>query len=205
MYLNNLLSANFDLGIMPNPDRERTEQNEFHEKPSHIEFHNDSERILRSSLRSVDPEEGCALLIGNSIKLENESMPNVFHIQLIWPCCNVWTNKIPHHVSKNSLNENTHKELISRKNRFALDPKEQLLAQKWARTKDLKILGTAHSHPQSKPIPSKIDIKNCFWLNLMIIINGYNDMRAWWINQENFVHPLELPFGSINKNNIIEL
>ena len=85
MYLNNLLSANFDLEIMPNPDRERTEQNKLYGQPSHIEFHKDSERILRSSLMTVEPEEGCALLIGKFIKLENLLLPSIFQIQLIWP------------------------------------------------------------------------------------------------------------------------
>ena len=202
MYLNNLLSANFDLGIMPNPDRERTEQNKFYGKPSHIEFLKDSERILRSSLLSVEPEEGCALLIGDFTKSKNKQMHNIFKIQLIWPCCNVWTNKSLQHTIPISYPEMNDAQVISKRNRFALDPKEQIFAQKWARSRGLKVIGSAHSHPASEPIPSKIDIQNCYFTNLMIILNGCNEMRAWWVNNEDVINPLELPFAIENQRSI---
>ena len=50
--------------------------------PSHIEFLEDSERILRGTLLAVTPQEGCALLIGKSIELQTEHKPNIFKIQL---------------------------------------------------------------------------------------------------------------------------
>ena len=53
--------------------------------PSRIQFQYDSEQILRSSLISAFPEEGCALLIGDLIELETQNKPNIFNVHLIWP------------------------------------------------------------------------------------------------------------------------
>ena len=97
--------------------------------PSHIEFQKDSERILRCTLLAVTPQEGCALLIGKSIELQTEHKPNIFKIQLIWPCCNIWISGFHDHVDT-YLETNEHPPRgTSRKNRFALDPIEQLCAQ----------------------------------------------------------------------------
>ncbi len=196
MYLNNLLSANIDLEIMPNPNRERTEQKDNNDNPSFIEFQQDSEKILRSSLLAVTPQEGCALLIGSSIELKNKYNPNGFQIQLIWPCCNIWREEISHHIESQIGIGSCPPRQRSKLNSFILDPNEQIWAQKWARSKKLKVLGTAHSHPFGSPIPSKTDLLWSFFPNLMIIINGNDEMRAWWINTPDSMQPLEIPFFS---------
>ncbi len=188
---------------MPNLHRERTVQKEFYEQPSHVEFYNDSERILKSTLLAVEPEEGCALLIGSSIKLKNQAKANILQIKLIWPCCNVWTDPNADLKSQNFLTSNKQTELMSRKNRFKFDPREQLFAQKWSREKSTQIIGTAHSHINAKAIPSEIDMNNYLCPNLMIIVNNYNDMKAWWINTKNICKPIELACKSKNQINLI--
>ncbi len=35
-----------------------------------------------------------------------------------------------------------------RDSRFALDPREQIAAQRWARLRGLEVLGVCHSHPK---------------------------------------------------------
>ncbi len=166
--------------------------------PNHIEFQGDSERILRSTLLAVTPEEGCALLIGKSTELQNQSKPKVFKIHLIWPCCNVWIDAI-HNLNDKYLETKTKmQKKISRENRFLLDPYEQLSAQKWARSKQLIILGAAHSHPLSSPIPSKVDLSSSFSPGLMIILNGSTtEMKAWWINDPNISEPIAIPWMSL--------
>ncbi len=41
--------------------------------------------------------------------------------------------------------------------RYALDPLEQLRAQKDAESRGLEIIGFAHSHPDHPPVPSRFD------------------------------------------------
>ena len=101
-------------------------------------------------------------------------------LQQVWPCCNAWP------------------EVSERHQRFGIDPREQLLAQRWARHKDLAVLGFAHSHPSSAPVPSATDRKYCFAPALMLI-QGLEQAAApptlagWWIAGDG-AEPLRLPW-----------
>ena len=52
-----------------------------------------------------------------------------------------------------------------------LDPREQLLAQSWARQRGFDVIGTAHSHPQGDATPSRRDRD---WLRVpsLMVIQG---------------------------------
>ncbi|MDP4707389.1 MAG: M67 family metallopeptidase, partial [Cyanobium sp. MAG_237] len=90
--------------------------------------------VLRPILASSEPEEGCALLLGERLDYD-------WQLRLIWPCCNVWPQP------------------QQRCRRFAIDPREQLQAQKWGRAHGLELLGSAHSHPTSGAVPSDTDLE----------------------------------------------
>ncbi|MFM1812594.1 MAG: hypothetical protein RLZZ336_1532 [Cyanobacteriota bacterium] len=87
--------------------------------------------VLGRVFDAARPAEGCALLLGTT-------GPS-WHLRQVWPCLNVWPRP------------------AERLRRFSLDPREQLLAQRWARQRGLVVLGAAHSHPRSAPIPSVVD------------------------------------------------
>ena len=81
--------------------------------------------------------------------------------------------------------------LGDRETRFALDPREQIAAQRWARLHGLQVLGVCHSHPKTAPEPSTWD---CAWAEpnqLMLILSGMRELRAWWLGADR--HPLEIP------------
>ncbi len=169
--------------------------------PSQIEIEEDSARILRSTLLAVTPQEGCALLIGESVELQTEYKPNVFKIKLIWPCCNIWISGFHDHLDTYLETKELHPRKTSKKNRFALDPHEQLSAQRWARKNKLKILGTAHSHITSPPIPSQTDLAWIQSPHLMIILNtDTKEMRAWWIGNKELSSPLNVPLMEVQKH-----
>ncbi len=160
--------------------------------PIDIQFKSNCEEILRKTLLSVYPEEGCALLIGK--QKESNLLKNrfLYQISLIWPCCNIWEQeKYIFNESKNLTNQERNN--LSRRNRFAIDPREQLLAQKWARSRGLVILGTAHSHPSNLSIPSKADISWNFSPSLMVILNSKGELRAWWVNNAASKKAIEVP------------
>lgn len=132
--------------------------------------------VLEQVFQAAHPLEGCALLVGHQAPA---------HLQLtrVWPCLNRWE----------PASERSH--------RFALDPREQLLAQKWARQRQLQVIGAAHSHPSSAARPSATDLQLCVGPTLMLIRSGlgHGDQAfgAWWMaavkgEEEPQARPLQL-------------
>tara|TARA_B100000131_G_scaffold311105_1_gene343538 strand:- start:183 stop:716 length:534 start_codon:yes stop_codon:yes gene_type:complete len=168
--------------------------------PSNIEFKGESKTVLLKSLLAVAPEEGCALLLGK-IKKHELSKPKkiVYEISLIWPCHNIWELGIKYLDDANkSLNKAKIHE--SKENRFLIDPREQLIAQKWARARNLLILGHAHSHPNGVAIPSTTDLASTTSSTLMLIANNNEDLRAWWIKNSESKLGIEIPWDSQHQN-----
>jgi proteasome lid subunit RPN8/RPN11 len=140
--------------------------------------------VLRQILVSAAPEEGCALLLG-------ERLDDGWRLRWIWPCCNVWP--VPG----------------ERCRRFAIDPREQLLAQKWGRVRGLEVLGAAHSHPRSPAVPSSTDRNLTLQPALMLILGRApeqnqdqlqdqdqdqdQELVAWWL-PESPAQPQRLPW-----------
>ncbi|MDA0717903.1 MAG: M67 family metallopeptidase [Cyanobacteria bacterium] len=130
--------------------------------------------VLRRVLASAEPEEGCALLLGERLAFD-------WQLRLIWPCCNVWP------------------EPQQRCRRFAIDPREQLQAQKWGRPQGLELLGSAHSHPASAPVPSDTDRSLCGISTLMVILGAQGlggELVAWWL-PEALAEPQRLPWRMV--------
>ena len=140
--------------------------------------------ILRTSLGAAAPEEGCALLLG-------EATPEI-SVRVVWPCCNVWLPGFP--GFGHALEERDDQDSInpSRRSRFALDPMEQIAAQRWSRRKGLQVLGSAHSHPGGQPVPSELDRRWAISEGVMIIDAGAAGLRAWWLHGASGQQPSPL-------------
>lgn len=109
------------------------------------------------------PEEGCALLLGTA------SAGRIWQLNQVWPCCNVWDP------------------VTERRHRFALDPREQLAAQRWARERGERVIGVAHGHPGSDPMPSDVDCRLGTVETLMVICGGDGQLQAWWLRSDRRV------------------
>lgn len=129
--------------------------------------------VLKRTLAAPAPEEGCALLLG-SLVIGGASTRSTWRVQRVWPCCNVWSPGLA------ALPEPPD-DSLTRRHRFALDPREQLHAQRWARARGLQVLGTAHSHPEGEPEPSRRDLDWATTPSLMLILGGSGALGAWWI------------------------
>jgi len=160
--------------------------------PAFIQFDADSLIVLKNTLLASKPYEGCALLIGDNNLSVNYHKRNGYKIQVIWPCCNIWEPGILNPYNTQNPKDKPAEKGCTRKNRFAIDPREQLLAQKWARGRNLKILGSAHSHPYGEALPSAIDRAWKFAPGLMIIVNGAGSAKAWWVENDQSSKPKEL-------------
>ncbi|WP_159820213.1 M67 family metallopeptidase [Cyanobium sp. Copco_Reservoir_LC18] len=132
--------------------------------------------VLEAVLLAAAPEEGCALLLGRR---------DPWRIDHVWPCLNAWEPP------------------PERRHRFALDPREQLQAQKWARERGLTVLGSAHSHPRSAPLPSALDRALAFAPTLMLILGQAEgpgvpaasggeawSLACWWLPEHGPPRPL---------------
>ena len=130
--------------------------------------------VLERTLLAAAPEEGCALLLG-------QPLGSSLALQRIWPCRNHW------------------QPAEERQRRFSLDPREQLLAQRWCRARGLRVLGAAHSHPSCAAVPSNTDQQLCVGPTLMLIRSGLETglpaLRAWWVQDADNSRqpPVELP------------
>jgi len=131
----------------------------FSEKPEQIRADLHLLTVLRRILASADPDEGCALLLGERLDVD-------WQLRRVWPCCNVWP--LP----------------LQRCRRFAIDPREQLQAQKWGRAQGLEVIGSAHSHPSSGAVPSGTDRSLCGVPTLIVILGAQDlgsELVAWWL------------------------
>ncbi len=163
------------------------------QSPALIEFAGNCLSVLKKSLLAVAPEEGCALLIGEERQSSTFEKKSLWEVKLIWPCRNVWEQgKFP--LNENlTKNTGSKKHPLSKENRFVIDPQEQLIAQKWARKRHWKVLGSAHSHPQEQALPSEIDCSSSLAPGLMIILGKEGEIRAWWMQAKKTCPPIEVP------------
>lgn len=142
--------------------------------PSEIGIGRQALTLIDRLLDAAAPEEGCALLLGTRRRgaLDPAGVaPIRWHLQRVWPTINVW------------------EPAAERLRRFRIDPREQLHAQKWARSRGLEVLGSLHSHPASRPTPSATDRSMAFVPTLMLIRGvpaGPPSPRlcCWWLEPE---------------------
>ena len=114
--------------------------------PGLLEFDRNCLMVLRRSLLAVAPFEGCALLLGDQDDSNSDQGGSIWNVRLIWPCCNVWGPGMLS-LPEGSNDPNLGAELLpSRKCRFALDPREQLQAQRFAREHNWQVLGLSLIH-----------------------------------------------------------
>ena len=140
--------------------------------------------VLERLLRAAAPQEGCALVIAEPVRARAMAgVASPWRVRCLWPCLNVWQPQ------------------TERCRRFAIDPREQLHAQVWARGRGWQVLGSAHSHPDGRSVPSATDRQLCFAPTLMVILGGSRqvgpepwlerrDLGCWWMQETGDPLPL---------------
>lgn len=169
--------------------------------PGEIQIRRRALTVLRRVLIAALPQEGCALLLGETCSAAGASpsrsgsaeggsgnaadVPSpasgtavpALQIRLVWPCLNAW------------------EPAAERTRRFRLDPREQLLAQCWGRGRGLQVLGAAHSHPCSDPMPSATDLALAFAPTLQLILSPLTgwEPACWWLENQHKKRPTPRP------------
>jgi proteasome lid subunit RPN8/RPN11 len=78
-----------------------------------------------------------------------------------------------------------------RTRQYTIDAAEHFAAIRWARQRQLDVIGSYHSHPKSAPVPSATDLAEAFE-NFLFVIAGLGPegswaIRAWQLVGGNFI------------------
>jgi proteasome lid subunit RPN8/RPN11 len=76
----------------------------------------------------------------------------------------------------------------SERNRFLIDPRDQLRAEKDARARQLEVLGYYHSHPDHPARPSQYDQEHAWpWYSYVILSvkqGAAGDLNCWVLSED---------------------
>ena len=166
--------------------------------PKYIAFHNETNSILSRFLKEAEPAEGCAILIGHKKSSGKDIKNNFWEIKHIWKCRNIWGQQESKLINQNVYTVAKQKMIqLSTNNRFEIDAKDQIAAQKWSRENDLEVLCCAHSHPSGENKPSEMDLCLHQSPGLMVISNKYGDLNAWWVKNKFSFHRVKIEIFSL--------
>ncbi len=125
------------------------------------------------------PEECCGLLLG-TLGLQGDRKI----VTEVWATENVWSPEIEAVIGLfgDALDEMP----LSKTHRYWIDPRDILQAQKYARDRNLDIIGIYHSHTDNPAIPSECDRAYAWSQYAYLIVAVQNgratEMRNWCLN-----------------------
>ena len=67
------------------------------------------------------------------------------------------------------------REESAKRNRFLIEPAELMRGERYAREKDLEVVGFYHSHPDSPAVPSQYDLEHAWPTYSYIIVSTSED------------------------------
>ncbi len=75
------------------------------------------------------------------------------------------------------------REESAKRNRFLITPEELMKGERYARSRDLEVVGFYHSHPDSPAVPSKYDLEHAWPMYSYIIVStspgAATDLFSW--------------------------
>jgi proteasome lid subunit RPN8/RPN11 len=75
------------------------------------------------------------------------------------------------------------REESAKRNRFLITPEELMKGERYARSRDLEVVGFYHSHPDSPAVPSKYDLEHAWPTYSYIIVSTSEgqsgDLFSW--------------------------
>ena len=123
---------------------------------------------LRRHGEETYPYECCGVLLGH---VDPDSAGGTNQVRGLVPCSNTRTD--------------------SPQNRYSIDPRELVRAQRNARARDTDIIGFYHSHPDHPARWSQTDLEDAHWLGCSYVITSVEQGRARDTNSFRLVGPDE--------------
>ncbi|MBD2020858.1 M67 family metallopeptidase [Leptolyngbya sp. FACHB-36] len=98
-------------------------------------------QAIKTHAELTYPDECCGLLLG-------KPDADCSRLMELWATDNAWDSQVAEELTDASL-EKSH--------RYWISPREMLAAMRYARSRDLAIIGVYHSHPDHPAVPSECD------------------------------------------------
>lgn len=140
-------------------------------------------QIMTEQAEWVYPEECCGLLLGVWVVEDDRRL-----VHEILPMVNQWTDGVL------TLTEGGPSAVrLNKRNRYWVEPKDLMEAQRYGRDHGWIILGVYHSHPNHPAVPSERD-RRLAWSEysypiLSIVDGNLVDLQSWRLDPENQFQP----------------
>ncbi|HEY9631670.1 MAG TPA: M67 family metallopeptidase [Coleofasciculaceae cyanobacterium] len=137
------------------------------------------------------PEECCGLLLGQLDPMtEQKKLVEVWETLNAWDS-DAWTSEVKEAMlsltseKTDELGQKSH----AKSDRYWIDPKDLLAAQRHGRDRQLDIIGIYHSHPDHRAVPSECD-RAMAWSRYSYLIISVDhgraiDYRAWSLDDQH--------------------
>jgi proteasome lid subunit RPN8/RPN11 len=143
------------------------------------------------------PAECCGLLLGQ-VRREDGAVPATTKVLLeVWETENAWEKALADgSLPDIAVSTGQH---LAKTERYWIDPKDLLTAQRYARDRGLTILGVYHSHPNHPAIPSECD-RSLAWAEYSYIIVSVQQgaaqaIRCWSLDENHQFQEEEMRFA----------
>lgn len=150
-----------------------------------------SANLLQTILTHAErtyPEECCGILLG-TICAEplQKTLTEVVSTQNAWN--ETVASELQNSESEQEPSRYAYQGSQARRDRYWIDPRDLLNAQKTARSRNLQIIGIYHSHPNHPAVPSEMD-RVLAWATYSYLIVSVQQGKAaetlsWQLNSEH--------------------
>ena len=123
---------------------------------------------MQAHAEKTYPQECCGILIGRIVEQSKT-------IAQLWETENAWTEETQAEFNRDREIESSVG--FDRDRRYTIAPEDWLRAQKFARDRQLDILGIYHSHPDYPAVPSEYD-RVLAWPQYSYVIVSVHQGRA---------------------------
>ncbi len=129
-------------------------------RPNHIQ-------VIQSHAEGTYPEECCGLLLGK-LSVEEKLLVEVRSLE------NTWSPEI--------IDDPAPESTKTKQQRYTIAPDVMLREMRYARARNLQVIGIYHSHPDHPAMPSECDRRNAWSLYSYIIVSVQQGKAQDWQN-----------------------
>ncbi|MGB3238041.1 MAG: M67 family metallopeptidase [Geitlerinemataceae cyanobacterium] len=155
-----------------------------------LELYDQHLQQIRDRAEFAYPHECCGLLLGRS----NEGEKILVEV---WETENVWDEEsdVKFQLDSDESNCDDRTSFTSER-RYTISPETLLAAQRYARDRQLEIVGIYHSHPDHPAVPSECD-RQWAWQHysytIASVMQGKTvDIQSWQLDDDRQFQPEEI-------------
>ncbi|MBD2070977.1 M67 family metallopeptidase [Leptolyngbya sp. FACHB-671] len=151
-----------------------------------LQINSDHLQTIFAHAERTYPEECCGLLLGQVEPQASASQTETHRLVEVWATENTWNAEAEAEMRAIAPETATHP--LTKDRRYWIDPKEMLEAQRYARSKNLDIVGIYHSHTDHAAVPSECD-RLCAWSHYSYLIvsvqqGNVQDVLSWRLDEK---------------------